>query len=238
MGDSNRNEILYSLYKRSRILPTLYWACRERWGKYVSRRRGLAFDRLHDVETEEGFGPLNLGLPSELAAHSSAYNPIDPVIFARVMDLLKIDPKGFCFIDIGSGKGRALFLAEQHGFRRILGIEFSAKVHRVAVENLRRYRARVSRDPRTELLDCDALALNYPTEPTVLFMFNPFDAVIMARFVAKMESSLAQHPRDFYLIYVHPYAEPSLAGSKLLKKMSEERRKYNFVVYQCLDSSL
>lgn len=219
------------------MLPILYWAGRERWEKYVSRRRGLAFDRLNDVETEEGFGPLNLGLTPELAAHSSAYNPIDPVVFSQVMNLLKIDPEHFCFIDIGSGKGRGLFLAEQYGFRRILGIEFSAKIHRIAVENLGRYRGRVSREPRIELLDCDALALNYPAEPTVVFMFNPFDAVIMAQFVANMEHSLAAHPRDFYLAYVHPYAEPSLAGSKSLKKISEERRKYNFVVYKWLDSS-
>jgi SAM-dependent methyltransferase len=189
------------------------------------------------VETEEGFGPLNLGLPSELAAHSSAYNPIDPVIFAQVMDLLKIDPKRFCFIDIGSGKGRALFLAEQYGFRRILGIEFSAKVHQVAVENLKRYRARINRDPRIELLDCDALALNYPAEPTVVLLFNPFDAVVMTKFVAAMESSLGEYPREFYSIYVHPYAEQPFSESRSLKRIFEERRRHNFVAYKWFDPS-
>ena len=40
----------------------------------------------------------------------------------------KINLQEFAFIDIGSGKGRALLLASQYPFQRILGIELLAEL--------------------------------------------------------------------------------------------------------------
>jgi predicted RNA methylase len=147
------------------------------------------------------------------------------------MAVISVEPEAFCFIDIGSGKGRALFLAEQYGFQRIIGVELSKKVHQVAEDNLNRYRAAVRRDPRIELCNCDALELDLPNAPTVVFMFNPFDSVIMSQFAAKIDESLAKNLREFYLIYVHPFAEDALKRGLHLRKIFEERRKDNFVVY-------
>src|ERR687885_509057 len=35
-------------------------------------------------------------------------------------------------IDFGSGKGRVLFLAAHYGFRKIIGVELSAKLNQIA----------------------------------------------------------------------------------------------------------
>ena len=64
-----------------------------------------------------------------------------------------------------------------------------------------------------------ALALNYPAESTVVLVFNPFDAVIMNKFAAAMESSLAESPGEFYSIYVHRYAEQLFRIETLEKDM-------------------
>jgi SAM-dependent methyltransferase len=229
----SRNSRLYDLYKRSRILPVIYWGCKGRLLRLVSRYRGKRFDKRHDIETEDGLGPFNLGYDPEVAAHSSAYNPIEIGRFDRIMAQLAIDPGAFSFIDIGSGKGRALFLADQYGFHRIWGVELSTKVHQVAESNLRRYHDKVGREPRIALHNCSALEFALPGLPAVVFMYNPFDAAVMTKFAAVIDASLTQNPRPLYLIYVHPVAEAALEQSKCIRKIFEDRR-HDFLIYRGL----
>ena len=68
---------------------------------------------------------------------SSPYQPTEPELFRKMLASLiqaspKIDFREFTFIDIGSGKGRALLMAADYPFRRILGIELLPDLHRVA----------------------------------------------------------------------------------------------------------
>lgn len=226
-----RNSFLYRLYRRSRVLPIIYWECKGRVLRRASRYRGKKFDKLYDIETEDGLGPFNLGYAPDVASHSSAYNPVDLIRFEQIMAQLAVDPEAFCFVDIGSGKGRALFLAEQYGFRRIFGIELSTKLHQVAERNLKRYRAKVGQEPRIALHNCSALEFALPDQPTVIFMYNPFDAVVMRQFAAKLDSSLMQNPRPFYLIYVHPIAKEDLGQSKCIRKIFEDRRRHDFLIF-------
>jgi 2-polyprenyl-3-methyl-5-hydroxy-6-metoxy-1,4-benzoquinol methylase len=44
------------------------------------------------------------------------------------------------FIDIGCGKGRVLLMAAEHGFRKIIGIDFAADLCLTARGNVEQYR--------------------------------------------------------------------------------------------------
>ena len=52
------------------------------------------------------------------------------------MGKLDVDHREFSFVDYGSGKGRVLMLAAAYPFRRILGVEFSESLDRVARDNI------------------------------------------------------------------------------------------------------
>ena len=60
---------------------------------------------------------------------NSPYQPVPPEQFREMMAALAVyldqvsNFSQFTFIDIGSGKGRALLLATEYGFSRIIGIE-------------------------------------------------------------------------------------------------------------------
>jgi hypothetical protein len=54
-------------------------------------------------------------------------------------------PEDFTVIDFGSGKGRALIVASECPFRRIIGVEFALELHRDAQQNIRAVSARVAR---------------------------------------------------------------------------------------------
>lgn len=55
------------------------------------------------------------------------------------LEKLKINPKDFTFIDFGSGKGRVLLIAAGLPFRAVVGVEFSAELHEIAVQNIVRF---------------------------------------------------------------------------------------------------
>ena len=106
------------------------------------------------------------------------------------------------FLDVGSGKGRAvLFAACHYAFRRVIGVEVSASLHRVATENVRRYRGQLA---PIELINEDIQNWKIPNEVTVLFLYNPFWDSTFERFIGKVRQSLDECPREFRMIYENP----------------------------------
>ena len=57
----------------------------------------------------------------------------------EVIEALALPPDVFAFVDMGSGKGRALLVASEFAFAKIVGIELSPQLHRIAQNNVKRY---------------------------------------------------------------------------------------------------
>ncbi len=88
------------------------------------------------------------------------------------------------FVDIGSGKGKACFYAAlQPGMRHVVGVEFSEPLLAVA----RRNQQRLAGLPIT-FVHADATAWLLPERTQLVFLFNPFDALILDRFLANNRS--------------------------------------------------
>ncbi len=83
------------------------------------------------------------------------------------------------FVDIGSGKGKAcLFAAQRMPFEKILGIELSKPLVAISNENARRFgRADI------EFHHADARDFSLPEACNLVFLFNPFDEVILQKFI-------------------------------------------------------
>jgi predicted O-methyltransferase YrrM len=66
-------------------------------------------------------------------------SPIEPDRFKRVLESFDRALEGLTFIDFGSGKGRALWMASEYPFRQLIALEFSPELHRIAEANITRY---------------------------------------------------------------------------------------------------
>jgi hypothetical protein len=93
------------------------------------------FDRECGVDTDgkfEGWTYLSdLNIPSSNWIDGTDYTAIEPTRFKRVLagfDGFDIAFEDYTFVDFGSGKGRALLLASEYPFKRILGLEFSPEL--------------------------------------------------------------------------------------------------------------
>jgi hypothetical protein len=52
-----------------------------------------------------------------------------------------------------------------------------------------------------ELACCDVREFDFPNEPLVLFMYNPFYSDVMQRIAKNLKESVGSHPRKVYVVY-------------------------------------
>lgn len=163
------------------------------------------------------------------------YQPSEPALFHQMMRALSLDFRHFAFMDLGSGKGRALLLAADYPFQRIVGVELLPELHEAALENIAHYHSPQQRCFSLESRCGNARDAEFPPEPLVIYLFNPLPEFDLARLIARLEESLRRHPRPVYIIYHNPLLEPVLARSEMLRKMSAT---HQYAIYASQSKSL
>ena len=189
-------------------------------GQYRSYRAVHPFDERFGVDTSGLLYELPSGHQHDL--YNNGYFAVAPSVFHAVMqamrDRLHLDYQHFRFVDVGSGKGRALLLASDYPFREIIGVELSPELDRVARANIARYTAAVIDQPVISIQG-DAAEFLWPPGPLVVYMWNAFTGPVMERVFQNLEASLAQLPRELYLVYIHPELESMLDGLPWLNRL-------------------
>jgi SAM-dependent methyltransferase len=164
------------------------------------RVRDKRFDRIHDVDTAGIVHLHALDIESENVELGVRYQPTNPDLFREIVQRLPIDYRDFVFVDFGSGKGRALMLASEFPFRRVVGVEFSAELNGVARRNLDSFRSERRRCEEAELVCMDAVHYEIPEEPAVLYFYNPFAEPVLRSVLARIRASLEARPRPAYVV--------------------------------------
>ena len=113
-------------------------------------------------------------------------------VIYEILNSLALQADTFAFVDMGSGKGRALLVASEFAFAKIVGIELSSHLHRIAQENIKRYSPAAQQCTDFELHCMDVVEYDYGPEPPVLFLFDPFGRETMRNVVANLEASLSR----------------------------------------------
>jgi SAM-dependent methyltransferase len=178
----------------------------------------LDYDWEQMVDTTRANVPLRVQLAAALAGHQ--YFPSEPWLFEQIMQALPIDFGQFTFVDLGSGKGRTLLMATPYGFRRVLGVEYIPELHRIAEENIRKF---VNEQPLAcdiQSLCLDARDFEFPAEPLILYLFNPFPEPVFVAVLEKLRRSLGESPRPAFLAYRYTEFENALKKCDWLEKIA------------------
>jgi SAM-dependent methyltransferase len=157
--------------------------------------------------------------------HSTIYMPVNYYMVEKMMEEIRKDSPGEVFLDIGCGKGRAMALAAYHGFRKITGIDISEKFCAEARKNLEPLRA-LFPGVSFHILLQDAFYYEIPTDVSVIFIFNPFDEVIMSGVVKNILQSQEENPRRISIIYINPLYENLFTENGFVKTRSHEKLKW------------
>jgi SAM-dependent methyltransferase len=155
-----------------------------------------------------------------LGLFHSGYQPIEPQLFREMLSKLEIDFHQFTFIDIGSGKGRALLIASEYPFRKIMGIELMPELNEIAQANIRKLTAGKPEEINIQAICGDATQFPFPEGPVVVYFFNPLPAVALDIVVTNLVQSLQTNPRPIYVIYANPIWEASIIRTSLFTKIA------------------
>lgn len=146
-----------------------------------------------------------LAIRSDNAKWGQLYEPSRAEVLHTALRKLTERLDNYIFIDLGAGKGLPLLLASEYPFKSILGVEYSEILADAAELNIQRHK---EMNPSAAPIRCvhgDATEFVFPPEPTVVYLFNPFQGKVMDRVIANLETSLREHPRDLWVIYVNPW---------------------------------
>ncbi|MGI4830084.1 MAG: class I SAM-dependent methyltransferase [Janthinobacterium lividum] len=170
------------------------------------------FDRRHGTDTSGLLPGTAIAEGTGIAPRDlTAYYGVAPSILDSLVDLwlgkcAPLQPiEKTVFLDVGAGKGRAMLLASRHPFLRIEGVELNPQLATIAARNIAIWHA----DPQADALapivlhQADATVHPLPLEPTLAYLFHPFEAKLLRKFLHHVYASLRAVPRPFDLAYVN-----------------------------------
>ena len=128
------------------------------------------------------------------------YQGASYLVLFKIFSEMDKKMKSYDFVDIGSGKGRVVYVAEYYGFNSLIGIELDDALVNDANNNAKLYPYKRP-ESKIEFIHTNALEYGYKDRPTVYFLFNPFNREIMEKVLDKILSS---GKSEIWFVYMNP----------------------------------
>lgn len=164
----------------------------------------------HEIKGEKKYG-INTTGADELKklhkkgidiSHATMYMPVSYQLLEETLLQIPGTTKKH-FFDIGCGKGRAMCVATHYGFTKISGIDFSKEFCDAATANLVQTKEKLPAI-NFSVTESDATVTPIPDDVDCIFLFNPFDEMIMKKVVEHIKESINRKPREIHVIYANP----------------------------------
>lgn len=162
--------------------------------------RSAAFDTMHGTETfKRGAFACRESMPPE--QESWGYGPVNQDFFREIMRAVPDDLSRYVFVDIGAGKGAALMLASEFGFRRYIGVELAQELIELGRLNIDKYVASTKRPFDPEWVQADFLKWPIPNVDSLYFINNSLPAELSVRAVKRLEDAALATGQRLLLAY-------------------------------------
>jgi len=171
-------------------------------------RQEIAGEKKYGINTTGADELFKLEKQGIDISHATIYMPVSYTLLEEAFKqlntstLLNSKPLNH-FLDIGCGKGRALCVAAHQGFKKVTGLDFARDLCEAAKENLESTKQKIP-ELDYKIINNDAFYFEIPDDVDCIFLFNPFDEIIMSGVVNNILKSLQNNPREISIIYVNP----------------------------------
>lgn len=180
---------------------------------YVGWHWGLAlaiFVIRYEIRGEKKYAIRTIGTDNLTAdvsredrKHVAMYEPVNYYTATWLFDHLQPADLTTTLLDVGCGRGRVLAMGAAYGFTSLAGIDLSPRLYNAALK-MRDLLYDRYQHITIDLACQDARTYTIPETVGVIFLFNPFDQVIMAEFIGKVEESLRRKQRPLKILYANP----------------------------------
>lgn len=151
----------------------------------------------------------------------------DPTPYIVLEELIQLDilTKDDVVVDYGCGKGRIGFFLNNQVGCKVIGIDHSERLLKVANKNLERYGG------SEDIIFIHSKAEEYvPDEANCFYFFNPFSSKIFRQVLRRIEESYERYPRNILIFFYYSTIEyktylPTEPRLELIKSVefSEEK---------------
>lgn len=184
------------------------------------------FDAKYVTDTGGYLGPEELVKGRENDALNYGYSAIAPSVFREVcrrwretLPAVSGRIEAYSFIDVGAGKGRALLLAADLPFRKVIGVELSEELTRIAQKNVAQW-SRISRPKaKIRVVQGDAAKFRWPRTPLLVYLYNPFACTLVAQMANNLAAAAASGAGLVDLLYVNPTCTDTLTKQGLFVRL-------------------
>lgn len=162
------------------------------------------------------------------------YTATDYRSFRKVMKHVELRKHKDVFLDYGSGMGRVLIMAATYPFSKVIGVELSPELNKVAFENIKRVKKKL-KCKDIEIVEADAASYDIPSEVSLIYFYSPFSGAILSQVVDNIHKSLVEAPRELTIVYKNPtYFETEVKNRDWLFKRAEftHLSKHKYVIYE------
>ncbi len=138
----------------------------------------------------------------------------------------KLEFKYQNFIDVGSGKGKACFYAlKKQSFKQVTGVEFSKELVDIAIKN-----QNIIGASNVNFLNIDASTYLLPDESSLIFLFNPFDQIVLEKFLKNnMDHFAVQNSVVAYANDVHRNVLAKMGFETIFRNQTRKISIYRMV---------
>lgn len=187
----------------------------------IGARLARRYDRRHGVRTG---GLINAEDYASGLHGNHGYLGISARSFRACLDAAPVDLSAYCFVDYGSGKGRALLLAAERPFRRVIGVEFAPDLVAIARRNIADYRNGALACRTIECVQADARQFAPPAGPCLFYFYSPFEPEILEAVLARLKASATDDPRPMLLLYCEDRDGDDAIPDALISAAADWRR--------------
>jgi SAM-dependent methyltransferase len=169
------------------------------------------FDRQYGVDTSGLIGGGDLRSGHRHDVFNTAYYGMAPSRFRTVVqrwiaDESHVAINNYSFVDLGCGKGRAIMMASEFGFRDVVGVELHSGLTKTAEANVALWTVSGRAASPIRILNKDAAEFVFPDGACLLYLFHPFAAPVLTRVIERIEADFAGRPGLLDVIYFNPEA--------------------------------
>lgn len=129
----------------------------------------------------------------------------------------KTIPKTARILDVGCGKGYFIYCLKKMGYLHVDGLEYNKKLFKIAHSNFDKLGL-----TDIKLFHSDAAEFKELDNYDTIYLFNPFQSVVMISFMKRLEASLKRKPRDLMVVYLNP-VEHRIWNASLMFDLTESR---------------
>lgn len=213
---------IHSVLKEKGLIELIHYSYGHIKRKMLSYS-DFIFDIKYRVNTCGQKSRIDLYAGDSMMSSYISYEPTPVKVMRSIFNNIKPNYNETTFVDFGSGKGRILLLASEYNYKKIIGVELSSQLHKIAEENIRKWKSIKKGCGDIVSINVNAIEFKLPDEPLVLFFFTPFLGSVFAEIVIKINDYLNRTKHPITIIYY--------GSNKDIIKMLSDLKLYHEIIY-------